>query len=91
MPNNKTKIGYWEVVAIGIGGMVGGGIFTVLGLAVQLAHGGTPIAFALAGVVALLTTYSYAKLSVAFPGFTILVSRPELCLRVSIQGLWVWP
>ncbi len=55
------------VVAIGIGGMVGGGIFAVLGLAVQLARGGTPLAFALAGVVALLTAYSYAKLSVAFP------------------------
>lgn len=39
----------------------------MLGLAVQLAHGGTPAAFALAGVVALLTTYSYAKLSVAYP------------------------
>ena len=61
------KIGFWPVVAIGVGGMVGGGIFAVLGLAVQLAHGGTPVAFALAGVVALLTTYSYAKLSVAYP------------------------
>ncbi|MGH8121209.1 MAG: APC family permease [Rudaea sp.] len=61
------KLGFWPVVAIGIGGMVGGGIFAVLGLAVQLAHGGTPVAFALAGVVALLTTYSYSKLSVAYP------------------------
>jgi len=61
------KIGLWAVVAIGVGGMVGGGIFAVLGLAVQLAHGGTPIAFALAGGVALLTAYSYAKLSVAYP------------------------
>lgn len=61
------KIGLWAVVAIGVGGMVGGGIFAVLGLAVQLAHGGTPVAFALAGVVAMLTTYSYAKLSVAYP------------------------
>ena len=47
--------------------MVGGGIFAVLGLAVQLARGGTPVAFALAGGVALLTTYSYTKLSVAYP------------------------
>jgi len=61
------KIGFWAVVAIGVGGMVGGGIFAVLGLAVQLAHGGTAVAFALAGVVALLTTYSYTKLSVAYP------------------------
>ncbi|GAG14724.1 unnamed protein product, partial [marine sediment metagenome] len=55
------------MVSIGIGGMVGGGIFAVLGLAVQLAHGGTPIAFALAGVVAAITSYSYARLSVTFP------------------------
>jgi amino acid transporter len=61
------KIGLWAVVAIGVGGMVGGGIFAVLGLAVQMARGGTPVAFALAGSVALLTTYSYAKPSVAYP------------------------
>ncbi len=35
----------------------GGGIFAVLGLAVQMARGGTPVAFALSGAVALLTTY----------------------------------
>ena len=61
------KIGYWGIVAIGIGGMVGGGIFAVLGLAVELAHGGTPLAFAIAGLVALITAYAYTKLSVAFP------------------------
>jgi amino acid transporter len=61
------KIGFWAVVSLGVGGMVGGGIFAVLGLAVQLARGGTPLAFALAGMVALLTAYSYAKLSVAYP------------------------
>jgi amino acid transporter len=55
------------VVAIGVGGMVGGGIFAVLGLAVQLARGGTPVAFALGGIVALLTAYSYARLSVRYP------------------------
>jgi amino acid transporter len=63
----QRTLSYWSVVAIGVGGMVGGGIFAVLGLAVQLAHGGTPIAFVLAGLVALLTSYSYAKLSVAYP------------------------
>jgi amino acid transporter len=53
---SKEKLGYWSVVAIGVGGMVGGGIFAVLGLAVQMAHGGTPVAFAIAGFVALLTS-----------------------------------
>lgn len=61
------SLGYWSIVSIGVGGMVGGGIFAVLGLAVQLAHGGTPVAFALAGIVALTTSYSYARLSVTYP------------------------
>ncbi len=54
-------------MAIGVGGMVGGGIFAVLGLAVELAHGGTPAAFLIAGLVALLTATSYVHLSVAYP------------------------
>ncbi|MGQ4650599.1 hypothetical protein [Lyngbya aestuarii] len=55
----ERNMGFWSVVAVGIGGMVGGGIFAVLGLSVQLAQGGAPLAFAIAGVVALLTTYAY--------------------------------
>lgn len=66
LPKGKP-LGYWSVVSIGIGGMVGGGIFAVLGLAVQLSHGGTPVAFAVAGIVALVTSYSYSKLSVTYP------------------------
>ncbi len=47
--------------------MVGGGIFAVLGLAVLLAQGGTPIAFLLAGLLALITSYSYVNLSRTYP------------------------
>ncbi len=60
------SIGLIGAVSIGIGGMVGGGIFAVLGEAVSLAHGATAVAFTIAGIVALLTAYSYAKLSVAY-------------------------
>jgi amino acid transporter len=63
----KNQIDLKDAISIGIGGMVGGGIFAVLGLAVALAKGGTPIAFLLAGIIALLTAYSYAKLSKKFP------------------------
>jgi amino acid transporter len=63
----KEGLGFWEVTAIGIGGMVGGGIFAVLGLSVELTGGGAPVAFLIAGIVALVTSYSYARLSVAFP------------------------
>ncbi|MCA9774871.1 MAG: amino acid permease, partial [Myxococcales bacterium] len=47
------------------GGMVGGGIFSVLGLAAGEAGHAAPIAFALAGAVALLTGYSYMRLGLA--------------------------
>ncbi len=63
----KRKLGYWEVTSIGVGGMVGGGIFAVLGLSVKLTEGGAPLAFLIAGIVALVTSYSYVKLSVTFP------------------------
>ncbi len=63
----KEKIELKEAISIGIGGMVGGGIFAVLGLAVSLSKGGTPMAFLIAGSIALITSYSYVKLSLAFP------------------------
>lgn len=67
MKNSKDSIKLKDAIAIGIGGMVGGGIFAVLGLAVSLAKGGTPIAFLFAGIIALFTAYSYSKLSLSFP------------------------
>lgn len=63
----SKKISLKEAISIGIGGMVGGGIFAVLGLAVSIAKGGTPIAFLFAGILALLTSYSYTKLSQKYP------------------------
>lgn len=67
MDQNKDSISLRDAISIGIGGMVGGGIFAVLGLAVGLAKGATPAAFLVAGLIAALTAYSYAKLSLAFP------------------------
>ena len=63
----KEKIGFWEAFSIGVGGMIGGGIFAVLGLSIQLSKGAAPLAFLLAGFIALTTAYSYAKLSLRFP------------------------
>ena len=68
MHPEEKQIGYLSVVAIGIGGMVGGGIFAVLGLSVQMTRGAAPVAFLMAGIVAMVTAYAYARLSVTFPG-----------------------
>ena len=56
-----------DAIAIGNDGMVVGGIFAVLGLAVSCAKGGTPLTFLFAGIIVLSTAYSYAKLSKKYP------------------------
>ncbi len=61
------SIGLVAAVAIGIGGMVGAGIFSILGVVAQAAGNAMWLAFAIGGVVALLSTYSYAKLGATFP------------------------
>ena len=63
----QNKISLTGAISIGIGGMVGGGIFAVLGLSVSLAQGGVPVSFLVAGLIAFLTAYSYAKLSITYP------------------------
>ncbi len=85
----KKSLGYWSVVSIGIGGMVGGGIFAVLGLAVHLAKGGTPVAFALAGLVALVTSYSYVHLSTAYPsqGGTVEFLNQAFGTGIAVGGI----
>ena len=60
------KLGLKELIAIGVGGMIGGGIFSVMGLAVGVTGNATPIAFLLGGLLALVMGYSYVKLAVAF-------------------------
>ncbi len=63
---NKKALGLKELMAIAIGGMVGGGIFTVLGISVGLIGTLTPIAIIIGGLVAALAAYSYVKLGLYY-------------------------
>ena len=63
----NTEISLASAASIGIGGMVGAGIFAILGLAATTTQGAVPIAFVIGGVIALVTAHCYGKLSVAFP------------------------
>jgi amino acid transporter len=63
----SAQIGMVAAVSIGIGGMVGAGIFSILGVVAHAAGNAMWLAFAIGGVVALLSTYSYAKLGATFP------------------------
>ena len=64
---NKKSIGLWSAISIGIGGMIGAGIFSILGVSAQIAGHAMYISFIIAGCIALLCAYSYAKLGSAFP------------------------
>ncbi|MGV6815914.1 MAG: APC family permease [Thiotrichales bacterium] len=64
--NQEERLNLKEVIAMGVGGMVGGGIFSVLGLAIAQAGHAAPIAFALGGFIALLTGLSYASLGLHY-------------------------
>lgn len=76
---------------MGVGAMVGGGIFSVLGLAMGQAGHAAPIAFALGGAIALLTGLSYAHLGLTFRSdggsFTYL---EEAFSHPNIAGLGGW-
>ena len=62
---NKA-LGVPELIAIALGGMVGGGIFTILGISVSMIGAVTPLAIILGGAIASLAAYSYIKLGVYY-------------------------
>jgi len=65
--SRKKSMGLWAAISVGVGGMIGAGIFSILGIACQIGGNAVYISFILAGAVALLSTYSYAKLGVKYP------------------------
>ncbi|QRM90743.1 amino acid permease [Lacinutrix sp. WUR7] len=62
----NKNLGLAELIAIALGGMVGGGIFTILGISVSLIGNLTPIAIIIGGVIASLAAYSYVKLGLYY-------------------------
>ena len=64
--NKERDLGFLELVAMGVGGMIGGGIFSVLGLAVGITGHAAPLAFAIGSLIALAAGYSYIRLALTF-------------------------
>ncbi len=63
---NKKALGLPELIAIGVGGMIGGGIFSMLGLAVSISGHAAPLAFLIGSFVAFFAGYSYIRLALTF-------------------------
>ncbi len=62
--NRTLRLG--ELIAIAVGGMVGGGIFSVLGISVAMIGVWTPLAIFVGGIIALFAAYSYVQLGVYY-------------------------
>ena len=60
------SMGLYAATSIGIGAMIGAGIFSIFGTAVKIAGNAVYISFIIAGIVALLNAYSCAKLAVRY-------------------------
>ncbi len=56
-----------QAAFIGVGGMVGAGIFALLGAAGAVAGAAVWLSFLIAGIIALLQGYSFAKLGARYP------------------------
>lgn len=67
MTTNPKAFGLWSAVFLGIGSMVGAGIFVLLGEAGAIAGNLVWISFIFGGIIALLSGYSLAKLATAYP------------------------
>jgi len=59
--------GLWSAVFMGIGAMVGAGIFIVIGQAGSMAGNIVWLSFIFGGIIALLSGYSLAKLALKYP------------------------
>ncbi|MGB9274230.1 MAG: APC family permease [Terrimicrobiaceae bacterium] len=56
-----------SATAIGVGGMMGAGLYTLVGLASTTAGVWVPLAFLVGGAVTVFSVYSYAKLGARYP------------------------
>ena len=67
MHNSTQPIGTWSAVSMGVGAMVGAGIFSLLGEASAISGSAVYISFILGGVIALFSVYSLGKLGARYP------------------------
>lgn len=94
--NNATlarTLGFFDATMIGVGAMIGAGVFVLTGIATGEAGPAALLAFALNGLVTLLTAFAYAELASTIPeagGGYAFVKRVFPGLIGFISGWMLW-
>ena len=88
---NERSIGLLGATSVGVGAIVGGGIFVLAGVAFRAAGPGAIIAFAVNGVIAFITALSFAEMSSMFPesGGAYTFAKKVLTVRAAFGVGWV--
>ncbi|MFW9852607.1 MAG: APC family permease [Candidatus Thorarchaeota archaeon] len=63
----SKELGLKEALGIAVGALIGGGVFSVLGLVISNTGPGAFLSFILAGIVSAFTAYSYVHLALRYP------------------------
>ncbi len=89
--DSERTIGLSGATLVGVGAIVGGGILVLAGVAFVETGPGALVAFALNGVVALITALSFAEISSSFPesGGAYTFAKKVLNVRAAFAVGWV--
>ena len=93
MKKLERSLSLWSVIAIGIGGMLGSGIFVLPGLAAAKTGSSVWLAYLLAGVCVLPAALSKSELATAMPtsgGTYVYIERVFGPLFGTIAGFGLW-
>ena len=88
----KRDIGLWSATAIGVGAIIGAGIFVVTGVAAGVAGPAIIISMIITGIVAAFTALSFPELSAALPqeGGAYIFARELISPYVGFIAGWMW-
>lgn len=87
----KRTISLPGAISVGVGGIVGGGILALAGTAFAVTGPSAIIAFALNGVIAMLTALTFAEISSTFPesGGPYLFSKKVFSIQSAFIVGWI--
>ncbi len=88
----KREIGLFGATALGIGAIIGSGIFVVTGIVAGIAGPAMIISVLIAGIIALFSALSVAELSVYLPeeGGTYVYAQKLVSMFAGYIAGWIW-